>query len=413
MNDAEIIGLYEAHVNPALAQVMKFIGFDSVEVSARGCLVRDARGREFIDCLGGFGTLSLGHSHPVVVEAMKAQLDRMAFSSRMLFSEPQAQLAARLAQLAPGDLQYVFFCNSGAEAVEGAIKMARLATKRTRIVSASGAYHGKTLGALSVSGRDTYKLPFAPLLADCVQVPYDDTSALEQAVDEAVAAVLLEPIQGEAGIIVPSDEYLRAARELCDRAGALLILDEVQTGLGRTGRMWGADWSGVAPDLMVLAKTLSGGCVPIGAIVGTPRVWQIWGDNPLIHSSTFGGNPLACAAGLAALQVIEDENLVERCARAGDRLHKALEATRAQFPQMLRAVRGRGLLIGVEFCDPDLASLTVSALAGRGVMVAYTFNNPTVVRFEPPFIISDDQIERVAAAFDAAVEGVAQFTADL
>ncbi len=411
-DDAQVISLFEEHVNPALSQVMKFIGFDSVEVSAQGCIVRDSQGREFLDCLGGFGTLSLGHSHPRVVAAVKDQLDKMAFSSRVLFNEPQARLAARLAELAPGDLQFSFFCNSGAEAVEGALKMARLATGRTRIVSATGAYHGKTLGALSVSGRDAYKLPFAPLLSDCQQVPFNDAGALEAVVDERTAAVLLEPVQGEAGIIVPDDDYLRCARRICNRAGALLILDEVQTGLGRTGKWWGCDWSfentDCAPDLMLLAKTLSGGVVPIGAILGTPPVWEIWRQNPLIHSSTFGGNPLACAAGLAALEVLEAENLIARCARAGELLKSALETAQAQFPALVRDVRGRGLLLGVEFSHPDLASLTVSALAQRGVIVAYTFNNPTVIRFEPPFTISDQEIEWATRAFEEALAQTAE-----
>ena len=401
--DEATIADFKKHVNPALASLQEFIGFDTVECEARGSIVIDSQGRQFLDCLGGYGTMSVGYSHPHVIAAVKNQLDKMAFSSRLLFNREQARLAKKLAEIAPGDLQYCFFCNSGTEATEGAIKIARMSTGRTRLVAAVGAYHGKTLGALSVSGRDRYKTPFIPLVPDCTNVPFNDIAAMESAVDDGVAAVLMEPIQGEAGILVPDADYLPAVREICDRHGTLLICDEVQTGLGRTGKMWGCDWSGVSPDLMTIAKALSGGCVPIGAIIGTPRVWEIWNDNPLIHSSTFGGNPLACAAGLAAIEVIENENLVERCAVQGEKLMNALRATQAKYPQCVKEVRGRGLMIGVQFTHEDVGGLAIAGLVQRNVLAAYTLNNPTVMRFEPPLIISDEEIEWAASAFEEAV----------
>jgi putrescine aminotransferase len=402
-SDAEVIADFENHVNAPFASLLKFIGFTSCEVEARGCIVVDSQGREYLDCLGGYGTMSVGYSHPHVVAAVREQLERMAFSSRVLLNAKTSGLAKKLAEITPGDLQYCFFCNSGAEAVEGGLKIARMSTGRTRFVSATGAFHGKTLGSLSVSGREKYKTPFKPLVPDCINVPYNDIPALESAVDETVAAVILEPIQGEAGIIVPGDDYLTAAREICDRHGALLICDEVQTGLGRTGKMWGCDWTGVQPDLMLLAKALSGACVPCGAIVGTPRTWTIWNENPLIHSSTFGGNPLACAAGLAAIEVIEEENLVQRSAAQGAKLMNALRATQEKYPHCIKEVRGRGLMIGVEFTHEDIGGLTIAGMAQQNVMAAYTLNNPTVIRFEPPLIISDDQIEWAARAFEEAV----------
>jgi putrescine aminotransferase len=259
------------------------------------------------------------------------------------------------------------------------------------------------MGALSVSGRERYKTPFAPLVPDCVQVPFGDATALETAVDTSTAALLLEPVQGEGGIIVPPDGYLRAAREICDRTGALLVFDEVQTGLGRTGKMWGCDWEGVAPDMMMLAKALSGACVPIGAVLGTPSVWEVWAENPLIHSTTFGGNPLACAAGYAAIEVVENENLVERSQTQGEKLMAAMRATQDKYPGFVKEVRGRGLMIGVEFAHDDVAGLVIAGLVGRNVMAAYTLNNPTVIRFEPPLIISDEQIEWATTAFEESV----------
>src|SRR6478672_2796873 len=212
--DKNVIHDYETHINPPLAALMKFVGYDSVEVSAEGCIVRDSRGREFLDCLGGYGTMSVGYSHPHVISVVREQLERQAFSSRALFSVSQTRLAKKLAEIAPPGLQYTFFCNSGTEAAEAAIKLARLKTGRTKLVSATGSFHGKTMGALSISGRDRYKTPFAPLVPDCVNVPFGDMEAMRAAVDEHTAALLLEPIQGEGGIIVPPDGYLKAAREI-------------------------------------------------------------------------------------------------------------------------------------------------------------------------------------------------------
>ena len=407
--EASIIDGYCEHVNPAFAQVLQVIGFDSVEMEAQGCIVTDSRGRKFLDCLGGYGTMSVGHSHPTVVNAVKAQLDKMAFSSRVLFNAPQVRLAQKLAEIAPGELQYAFFCNSGAEAAEAAVKFARITTGRKKLISAEGAYHGKTIGALSVSGRDKYKKPFGPLVQDVQIVPFNDVAALEAAIDTETCAVLLEPIQGEGGINIASNEYLQAARRRCDETGALLVMDEVQAGLGRTGKWWGCDWAGVAPDLMLLAKALSGGCVPIGAVLGTQKVWAFFKESPLIHSSTFGGNPLACTAGLAAIEVIESEGLIERAGIAGERLLAGLRATQAKYPRLVKDVRGRGLMIGVEFPEEDITGLVLAGLAQRDVLVVpYTFNNPTVTRFEPPLNITDEQIDWALSAFDAAVGQAAE-----
>ena len=383
---------------------MKFIGLDSTEVEAKGCIITDSRGQKFLDCLGGYGTMSVGYSHPRVVEAIQDQVAKQAFSCRILFNQHTANLAKKLAEISPGDLQFCFFCNSGTEAAEAAIKIARKATGRAKLVSANGAYHGKTMGALSISGREKYKTPFAPLVPDCVQIPFNDIAALEAAVDESTAALLLEPIQGENGIVEATDEYLQAARKICDRVGALLVFDEVQTGLGRTGQMWGSDRCGVAPDLMLLAKALSGGCIPIGAIIGTAKTWEIFAENPLIHSSTFGGNPLACRAALAAIEVIESENLVEKSRAQGEKLKAELLRAQREYSDLVKEVRGRGLMLGVEFSHDDIAGLVIAGMAARGVLAAYTLNNATVIRFEPPLIISDEEIALAGNAFRESLE---------
>lgn len=410
---ADVIHDFEEYVNPALSQVLKFIGFAGVESHARRCWVWDTGGRKYLDCLGGYGTMSLGHSHPRVVAAVQEQLSKMSQSSRVLFNAPQAALAKKLAQVTPGELHYSFFCNSGTEAAEAAIKFARVTTGRAGLVSTHGAYHGKTMGALSVSGRDKYKKPFAPLIAGTTQVPFNDIEALEAAVSTETAAVLIEPVQGEGGIHVATDEYLRAAREICDKHGALLVFDEVQCGLGRTGKWWGCDWAGVEPDMMLLAKALSGAVVPIGAVVAHPKVWKFWDDNPLIHSSTFGGNPLACAAGLATLQVLEEEDLIANSQAQGEKMMAGLREVQAKFPACVREVRGRGLMIGVEFPHEDVTGLVLSGMASRDVLVVpYTFNNALVTRFEPPLLINDEEVEFAVRAFEESVEQTAAMLED-
>ena len=400
---ADVIDKYAAHVNPSLSRLLAFAGF-GVEMSGEGCYLTDHEGRRFLDCLGGYGVFSVGHRHPRVVAAVKEQLDHLGMSGKAFFSKPLADLAERLAQLTPGDLQFSFFCNSGAEAVEGALKFAKAATRRPGIVSTFGAFHGKTLGALSTTGKEKYRKPFEPLLPGVVFVPYGDADAMRTAVGSDTAAVIIEPIQGEGGIRVPPDGYLRAIREACDSLGTLMIADEVQTGLGRTGMMFGCDWDGVAPDLMTLAKALGGGVMPIGALVGTPAVWDaVYGDAPLAHTSTFGGNPLACTAALATLDVIEEEGLVENAQIVGAVLKGELQKVREKHPDLLREVRGRGLMLGVEFAEDEVGELAVAQMLKRGLCAAYTLNNPRVMRFEPPLTLTVEQAEWAAKSVEEAV----------
>ncbi|MBI3910431.1 MAG: aminotransferase class III-fold pyridoxal phosphate-dependent enzyme [Armatimonadetes bacterium] len=402
----ETVELYKRHLNPTLPNLIRFMGFGTILESGEGAILRDVEGNEWLDFLGGLGVFNVGHRHPRVMAAVRAQLERLPLNVPVFFNRPAAELAAELAAITPGRLQYTFFCTSGTEAVEGALKLARVATGRQEIVSAHRAFHGKTFGSLSASGREIYKEPFQPLLPGFRQVPFGDGDALAEAVSSRTAAVLLEPIQGEGGVILPPDDYLGRAREICDRHGALLILDEVQTGLGRTGRMFAAEHYGVAPDLMCLAKALGGGVMPLGAICGTPEVWEPLGPNPWLHTSTFGspgGNPLACAAGLAAVRVLQEERLPERAADLGRYLLGQLRAVQAEYPSALREVRGRGLLVGIEFEDEDVAGLTIAGIARRRVIAAYYLSNPRVFRFEPPLVVTRAQIDRAVTAFREAL----------
>ena len=405
---ADVADKYQKFVNPTALALLKIAGFDKVEWEGSGATLKDIHGTEYIDCLGGYGTFSLGHANPRVVAAVTEQMHRLPLSSKTFLNKPLADLAALLAEITPGDLQYSFICNSGAEALEGAIKFARMASGRTKIISAEGSYHGKTLGALSASGRDSYKHPFAPLLPGFVHVPFGDIAALTAAVDEETAAILLEPIQGENGIRIPPDGYLKAARQLADQHGALLILDEVQTGLCRTGKFFACNWEDVAPDIMTLAKSLGGGVMPVGAIVGTAKVWNaVFHENPYLHTSTFGGNEAACVAGITALTIMREENFAEQACIKGEKLLSGLKGIQAKHPKLVMDVRGRGLMIGVEFSDADIQKLTIGSLVENGVVVAYTLNNTKIMRVQPPLVITDAQIERVIAAFDIALTDTA------
>lgn len=401
MHDSDKATLFDymAHVNPTAGLQSQLLGFDTIEAEAQGCIVRDTKGNEYLDFLAGVGVMNVGHRHPRVVAAVKAQLDRMPLSSRLLFNGRAAELGRLLAEIAPGDLTYSFFCNSGTESVEAALKLARAATKRVRIISTINSFHGKTFGSLAASGRDIFKAPFGPMLPGFDHLPFGDADALRKAMGNDVAAVILEPVQGEGGVRPAPPGYLAAARALCDEFGAMLILDEVQTGLGRCGRMFACEYDGVVPDLLCLAKGLSGGVMPIGAVMGTTRAFRIFEENAFMHSTTFGGNPLACAAGIAAIEVIRDERLSENAAELGAYLVERLREIQSESDGAIAEVRGLGLLIGVEFVDEDLGAHVIAGMAQRRVIAAYTLNQPKVIRFEPPLVVTRAQCDQALAAF--------------
>jgi len=393
---------YKSFVNPPLARIMKLSG-SPVEVRALGSTIWDQNGKAYLDFAGGYGVFTLGHSHPRVIAAVREQLERMSLSGKTMFAPLLGRLARELAALAPGDLSISFFANSGTEAVEGALKLARAATRRAKIVATTNAYHGKTIGALSASGRQAYRAPFEPLLADIVHVPYGDASVLDDALNCA-AAFIVEPVQGEGGVVVSPLGYLQAARAACDASGALLIVDEVQTGLGRCGLLFACERDRVVPDIMVLAKGLSGGIMPIGAFIARPNVWHAaYAKAPLVHTSTFGGNPLACAAALAALAVLREEHLVENARLRGDQLLAGVRAVASDYPSVVREARGLGLLVGMELRSEGYAGTIVPEMLKAGVTTAWTLNAQRVIRLEPPLIVTAAEIERGLAALRSAV----------
>ncbi len=411
MPDATWLQDLASYINPGIARAYSFLGVLSPEVRAEGAFVYDSEGNRYTDMGGGYGVMVHGYLHPRLVARAKAQLDRLALPSRSLPVLEPIALAKRLAEITPGDLQLSFFCNSGAEANEAALKFSRARTGRKVFVSTHGAFHGKTFGALSVSGRDLYKDPFRPLLADVRLVPYGDIAALEEAVDEDVAAVILEPIQGEGGIIVPPDGYLAAARKACDRHGAMLIFDEIQSGMGRTGHYFACEHEqGVAPDFLTVSKALGGGILPLGACIGTPDAMGFLDSMPLIHTSTFGGGggggaPLATAVGCEAIDVMREEDYPAQAVRKGAILRQGLEAIAAEFPQVISEVRGRGLMLGIACPREGVGGMLMSELLHRHVLALWTLNNERVLRMIPPIVISEETIaETLGKIREAAAE---------
>lgn len=374
-----------------------------VEWSGEGSLIRNIYGEEYVDCLGGYGIFSLGHRHPEVIAAVKSQMDRMPLHSQYLVNPITAEAGKRLAEVAPGDLKRTFFCNSGTEAVEGALKLARLYTRRHGYVSTHNAFHGKSLGALSVTGRPVFREPFQPLLADVAFVPYGDAGAIERAITTDTAAVILEPVQGEGGVIIPPDDYFPRVREACTRKGALLIADEVQTGLGRIGALFGVNHWNVVPDIMCLAKALSGGVIPCGSFTTTDAIFASFHANPMYHSSTFGNNPLAATAAIKAIEITVRERLPERSARLGAALLDRLRTLQGRHPGKIREVRGKGLLLGIETRDESVGGALAAALYDRKILVAYALNKPEVVRIEPPLNIPEPYLDRLVEALDESL----------
>jgi putrescine aminotransferase len=369
---------------------------------------------QYIDCLGGYGALDLGWSHPEVVAAVRAQAGKSGIPTQELMDPLRAALANLLSQITPGDIDHAFLVNSGTETIEGALKIARLHTGRHDLIATVGAFHGKTLGSLSVMGKKDFRKALQPYGAQTFYVPFGDAEALERqlqicsAVGVELAGFIAEPIQGEAGAIVPPDDYWPRVRELCTQYGILLIADEVQTGLGRTGKLWGLNHWEVVPDILCVAKSLGGGVMPIGAFMGNGRIWKAFEEpNPFIHTTTTGGNPMGCAAAIAAIRVTLRDRLPERAAELGEYFLGKLQELAAQYPQVYSSVTGKGLLIGQHFHNPEVGYKVAAGLFKRKVLVAGTLISANTVRFEPPLIITREQIDEVLNRLSDTLKEVA------
>lgn len=375
------------------------LGLEIERAEGAWLIARD--GRRYLDFISGIGVANLGHGNAAVLAAIAAQAQRylhvMVYGEYLL--EPQIKLARRLAELLPPPIEQIYFTNSGAEAIEGALKTARKFTRRQGFAAFEGAYHGDTMGALALAGNPGFRRPFEPLPGPVRHLPYGEIAALE-AIDASVAAVVIEPVQAEGGVRIPSADFMRALRQRCSETGALLIFDEVLTAMGRTGKLFALEHSGVTPDLIVLAKALGGG-LPLGAFCGPAAILGVLAhDPPLGHITTFGGHPLCCAAGLAALEVILEQRLSSRAAAMGARM---LERLRALSGEVMVAARGLGLLLGLEFASPQLTGRFVEACIARGLIANWTLNAERVVRLAPPLTLSDAEAELALSTIEAVV----------
>ncbi|MCM2333352.1 MAG: putrescine aminotransferase [Anaeromyxobacteraceae bacterium] len=409
----ESVEYWNEHVNAGFLQYRKSVSTDytAVEWEDEGAVFRDVNGKEFIDMLGGFGIYVVGHRHPKVLKAVTDQLQKQAIHSQELIDPLRTYLAKLVSQITPGDLQYAFFSNSGTESVEGCLKMAMLTTGRRKLIGTIGAFHGKSLGSLGGTSKAFFREPFLPLL-NWTHVPFGDVDALAMILKsgdftgDRAAAVVIEPIQGEGGIVVAPPGYLKAARELCDQYGAMLVFDEVQSGMGRTGKMCCCEHDGVTPDLMALGKGFGGGVMPIGAVVGTPKTWQKYIENPFLHTTTFGGNPLACAAAIATIHVLLEENLLQAAAEKGEYLLKHINALAQKYPKVLKLARGRGLMLGMEFMDNDLGYKVATELFARQILISGTYINARVLRIEPSLTIAYPQLDTFLGALEDSLKAV-------
>ncbi len=394
---------FARYVNPQKVRVMRAAGLDVVEGRRDGAWVWDLDGRRFLDCFTSAGSFNVGRRHPRVVAAMHEAVDHLDHGNFLLCSAQKAALARKLAEISPEGLSCTTFGTGGGEAVDFALKLARGATRRAKIVSMVNGYHGHTGFALSAAGRDAYRAPFEPLMEGFVRVPFGDVGAVREAVDEDTAAVILEPVQGEGGVVVSPAGYLEALREVCDSSGAMLVVDEIQTGFGRTGRWFASEHSGVLPDIMTVAKSLGGSLVSISATVYTEELREFLIPNPFVHLSTFGGSDLACAVALATIQVIEEENLVENAARMGALLIDGLRTLARDRPEVVAEVRGVGLMTGLKYRDDSMGPRMSFQLAQHGVLAVYTGNDPSVMRIMPPLTVDADQVAFLLESLDAAM----------
>lgn len=432
----EVHARYSRYVNHRFARVVELIGFDKVFTRAEGSWLWDQDGNRYLDFLSGYSVMNVGRNHPRVKQALIEWLNRDGASLVQMECNPLAGvLGEKLARLTPGDLDTCFFTNGGSESTEVALKFARKATRRQRILYADLGFHGLTFGALSVSDDDMWREGFGKLIPGCDMIPFDDLAALERELKKGdVAAFITEPIQGEGGVRIPADHYLPEAARLCHQNGALLIVDEIQTGFGRTGRWFASEHWGLEPDIMMVSKGLSGGYVPVGAVVTRRAIFdKVFEDlsHAVVHTTTFGGNAMAMVAGIAALEVMEDEGIVQNAATMGERLLGRLkEATVSR--EMVKEVRGKGLMLGIEFGEPRSLTLkagwklvhranqglfgqmiSIPLMRDHGILTQIAGHAMDVHKLAPPLIIGDDEVDYFMTAYEAVLADLHHFPGPL
>ncbi len=395
----QIVARFAQHVSSGKVEFFSQVGVDFIFGRRDGVYVWDLSGQRLIDCHCNGGVFNLGHRHPRVIAALKHALDELDIGNHHFISEHRARLAERLTALCPGDLKRVVFGVGGGEAIDTALKLARAHTGRTKVISARGGYHGHT-GLALAAGDEMYRKPFEPLPPGFVQVPFGDLAALQAAVDEDTAAVIFETIPATMGIVVPPADFFAGVRRVCDRFGAVMIIDEVQTGLGRCGAVWGIDTYGVIPDILVTAKGLSGGIYPISATIYREHLDRFFHENPFIHISTFGGAEVGCYAALAVLDLLEEPGFLDHVRRMADGFKAGFAQLQEKHSGILVEARQRGLMMGLKLASAQLGPLMTLAGFRHGLLTIYANHDQSVNQLLPPLTIQEDEVAQVLEALD-------------
>lgn len=406
----EIINDFAEFVSPGKVTVYKQLGFATVPGKREGVYLWDLEGKRYINCRSSGGVFNLGHRPPRIIAALKAAVEELDIGDHILISEHRARLARRLAELMPGDIQYTFFAPGGGEAVDVAIKLARGYTGRPGVISADNGYHGHTGFALA-AGDASFSQYFTPLAPGFSRVSFGDLAALDRAVTTETACVILETIQATAGIIMPPKEYLQGVREICDRRGAQLILDEVQAGLARTGKLWACEHWGVVPDMIVLGKGMSAATYPLAVCCFRPHLDRFFQEHPFVHLCSFGGSDLACVTAHAMLDQITEPGFMEHVNEMGARFAKGFEGLKSQFPDMVAGYRQLGLMMAFDLVDDQLGPLMTLALGRAGVLAIFSDFRPRAIQVLPPLIITAEQVDEVLGCFEQALTMMRQMIA--
>lgn len=403
---AQALADYAEYCNPMKIRTLKNAGLEIIEGRREGALMWDITGTEYIDCITSAGSMNVGRRNPEIVAALKDALDDYDIGAFLLGSKPKADLAKKLAEITPGDLKITMFGVGGGEANDFALKLARGYTMKHEIITTDKCYHGHTGLALAGIGRDAFRKAFEPLSPGFNLVPFNDLAAMEMAMTDQTAAVMIEPIQGEGGIHVASDEYLQGLRRMCNEKDVLLIFDEVQTGWGRTGKRFASEHSGVVPDIMTVAKSIGGGLYPISATIYKESLNDFIIANPFVHLSTFGGSDLGCIVALKAIEIMERDRLWEKAAERGAQFRAGFDVLVDKHSEILQGYRGRGLMMGLQFTNDSHGPRMSYQLAQNGVMALYSGNEPSVMRLMPALVITEEQVARVLEALDTSMQAI-------
>ena len=404
--DSELYRNYGHFISSTYPLFLKKYGIKNIAGTARGSVITDSQGQEYIDCVSGYGLFNIGHNHPRMIRDIKDQLDKKQLFTKPLITQVQVKAAQKLASLAPDNLECSFLCNSGSEAIDSALKLARLYRGKSEIITAENSFHGFTYGALSASGIESFKKFFKPMVPDIRQVKFGDIQALEKKITPDTAAILLEPMQHESGIDIPDQTYFQKVRNLCTDNNILLILDEIKTGMGKTGRMFACEHFSITPDILVIGKSLGGGLMPVGAIIARQKIWRKFSLSFPMAASSFAGNILACRAILSTIEIIEKDNLISKCQQKGRMLITGLKEIARKYEDLIINIKGKGLLIGIRIVNSRIALQIIKEMIASGILVFQAYADNETIMVEPPLVISNNQIRKIISTLDEICQNI-------